>query len=79
MSPRYQSLNLIQRTVHTMFGFLVVLALMYCAVLLSLVFSVITEKQNILATRDLTSSLSILEAKYANTVASISDSTLSMN
>jgi hypothetical protein len=72
-------MNLIQRTVHTMFGSLIILALIYCAVLLSLVFSVITEKQNVLATRDLTSSLSILEAKYANTVSSITDSTLATN
>ncbi len=79
MSPRYQSITLVQRTVHTMFGSLIVLALIYCAILLSLVFSVISEKQNILATREMTSTLSILEAKYANTVASITDSTLSMN
>lgn len=62
-----------------MFGSLVVLALIYCVVLLSLVFSVIGQKQNTLATRDLTSSLSVLEAQYANTVASISDSTLALN
>jgi cell division protein FtsB len=79
MSPRYQSITLIQRTVHTMFGSLLVLALIYCVVLLSLVFSVITQKQNVLATRDLTSSLSALEARYANTVASINDTTLSIH
>jgi hypothetical protein len=79
MSPRYQSITLVHRTVHTMFGSLIVLALIYCVVLLSLVFSVIGQKQNTLATRDLTSSLSTLEAQYANTVGSINDSTLSLN
>lgn len=73
---RHQSLSLYERTVHTMFGTLVVLALVYCAVLLSLVFSVIERKQNDIASRDLTSELAGLEARYANTVASINDSVL---
>jgi hypothetical protein len=76
---RYQSITLFQRTVHTMFGTLVVLALIYCLVLLSLIFSVITEKQNLLAARDLTSQLSSLEGKYANAVSSINDATLAAN
>ncbi len=59
-----------------MFGTLVVLALVYCVVLLSLIFSVIERKQNIVASRDLSSQLSTIEASYANTVASISDTTL---
>lgn len=79
MSSRYQSITLFERTVHTMFGSLVVLALIYCVVLLSLIFSVIERKQNALAGRDLTSTLSALEAKYANSVASINDTTLLAN
>lgn len=79
MSSRYQTLTLVHRTVHAMFGSLIILAFIYCAILLSLVFSVIGQKQNILATRDLSSSLSVLEAKYANTVSSINDATLSVN
>jgi hypothetical protein len=59
-----------------MFGTLCILALVYCAVLLSLVFSVIERKQNTLASRELASSLAMLEATYANKVASISDSML---
>ena len=59
-----------------MFGTLCVLSLMYCIVLLSLVFSVIERKQNILASRDLTSQLSALEANYANQIASINETTL---
>ena len=79
MSPRYQSITLQRRTVHTMFGTLIVLALIYCVVLLSLIFSVIERKQNIIATRDLSSQLSMLEAKYANTVGSINDTVLASN
>ncbi len=79
MSPRYQSITLYERTVHTMFGALCLLALLYCAVLLSLVFSVIERKQNAITSRDLTSTLSMLEARYANSVASINDSTLALN
>lgn len=79
MIPRYHSLTLIERTVTTMLGTLVVLALVYCVVLLSLVFSVIERKQNVIAAKDLTSQLSSLEASYANKVASINDSTLAEN
>ena len=73
---RFQTHTLYERTVHTMFGTLALLALVYCLVLLSLVFSVIERKQNDIASRDLTSELASLEASYANTVASINDSTL---
>jgi hypothetical protein len=62
-----------------MFGTLIVLALVYCVVLLSLVFSVIERKQNALASRDLTSSLAALESKYANSIASINDAMLIVN
>ena len=79
MQPHYQSTTLYERTVHTMFGTVSVLALMYCIVLLSLVFSVIERKQNTLASRDLTSEVSALETQYANQVASINDSILATN
>lgn len=62
-----------------MLGTLVLLALVYCIVLLSLVFSVIERKQNTIAVKDLTSKLSSLEASYANKVASINDTTLAEN
>lgn len=76
MSPKYQLTTLQERTVHAMLGTLSVLALVYCVVLLSLVFSVIERKQNTIASRDLTSQLSALEANYANQLASINDSAL---
>ena len=59
-----------------MFGMLTLLALVYCVVLLSIVFSVIERKQNALAVRDLTSTLSALEVSYANQVSSINDNVL---
>jgi hypothetical protein len=62
-----------------MFGTVAVLALVYCIVLLSLVFSVIERKQNTLASRDLTSEVSALETQYANQVASINDNVLATN
>ena len=76
MPLHYKSITLYERTVHAMLGTFCVLALVYCVVLLSLVFSVIERKQNILASRDLTSQLSGLEANYANQIASINESTL---
>jgi hypothetical protein len=53
-----------------------VLSLVYAVVLLSLVFSVIERKQNTIASRDLGSELSALQANYANTVSSINDTVL---
>lgn len=76
MSPKYQSITLYERTVHAMFGTLSVLAIIYCVVLLSLIFSVIERKQNTIASRDLVSQLSALEANYANQLTSINESTL---
>lgn len=76
MSPKYQSITLYERIVHAMLGTLSVLALGYCIVLLSLVFSVIERKQNTLANRDLSSQLSALETNYANQLASINETTL---
>ena len=77
MNARYQqSITLYERTVHAMLGTLCILSLIYCVILLSLVFSVIERKQNILAGRDLTSQLSALEAGYANKISSINDSVL---
>jgi hypothetical protein len=60
-----------------MLGTLCVLALIYCAIILSLIFSVIERKQNTLASRDLSSTLSTLETKYANIVSSITEKDLS--
>ena len=62
-----------------MFATLCVLALIYCAIILSLVFSVIERKQNTIASRDLSSQLSTLETKYANIVSSITESDLAQN
>lgn len=79
MKNHYQTATLFERTVHAMFGSLLILALVYCVVLLSLVFSVIERKQNTVAIRDLTSTLSALEANYANTVSSINEEMLVAN
>ncbi len=79
MHLQHKTTTLYERTVHAMLGTLCVLALLYCIVLLSLVFAVIDRKQNTIASRDLSSSLSVLEAKYANIVSSISEKDLSLN
>lgn len=76
MNLQYTTKTFYERAVHTMAGTLCVLALMYCIVILSLVFSVIERKQNIIASRDLASRLSVLESKYANTVSSITENDL---
>jgi hypothetical protein len=76
MNLHYKTTTFYERAVHTMVGTLCVLALVYCIVLLSLVFSVIERKQNTIASRDLSSQLSTLEMRYANIVSSISESDL---
>lgn len=67
---------LYERTVHILAGTLCIFALVYCAIILSLVFSVIERKQNTIASRDLSSTLSALETEYATIVSSISESDL---
>lgn len=71
--------NLDERIIHTMAGTLAVLALVYVAVLLSLVFSVIERKQNMIAIKDASSLLSQLEGEYANSVSSITETELKDN
>lgn len=79
MNLQYKITNFYEKAVHSMLGILCVLALIYCAVLLSLVFSVIERKQNTIASRDLSSQLSSLETKYANIVSSITEKDLDTN
>lgn len=69
----------LHKIVHTMLFSLVLFALCYCAILLSLVFSVIERKQNTIASRDLTSQLSTLEMQYASKVAAIDEAKLFAN
>lgn len=76
MNLQYTTITFYERAVHTMLGTLCLLALVYCVILLSLVFSVIERKQNAILARDLSSTLSSLETKYANTVSSISETDL---
>lgn len=79
MNLQYKTTTLYERAVHLMLGTLVILALVYCVILLSLVFSVIERKQNTIASRDLSSQLSALETKYANIVSSITENDLLSN
>lgn len=76
---RYNQITLQERIVHTMLGTMAVLAIVYCAFLLSVVFSVIERKQNSLAVRDASSYLSTLEGQYSNAVSAIDDSILKEN
>lgn len=77
MHLTYKNLN--ERIIHTMAGTLTILALVYIAVLLSLIFSVIERKQNMIAVKDAASTLSQMEGEYANAVSSITETELSEN
>ena len=76
MNSQYKKTTFYERAVHTMVGTFCIVALVYCAVLISLVFSVIERKQNTITSRDLSSKLSSLETSYANVVSSISENDL---
>lgn len=77
MTPTRQTTHIFyQKIVHSMLVTLLALAILYCVILLSLVFSVIERKQNLLATKDLSSQVSALESRYANEVGSINDAVL---
>lgn len=73
---KLKSQTIEERIVHTMIGTVSLLVIVYCLVLLSLIFSVIERKQNILAIKDLTSDVSYLESGYANKISNINDKVL---
>jgi hypothetical protein len=72
----YKTITLQEKIVHSMLMTLAILAVVYCMVLLSLVFSVIERKQSLSISKDLSSELSTLEQSYDNEVARISDTVI---
>ncbi len=72
----YKTMTLRERIVNTMLVTFVVLVVVYGMILLSLVFSVIERKQALASTKDIISSLSSVETKYASTIANINDTVL---
>lgn len=76
MSLKFSTTSLYERSVHVLIGTFFVTIFAYCLVLLSLVFSVIERKQNVLAIRELRSELTTYETNYANQLSSITDAKL---
>ena len=72
----YKATNLQERIVNSMILTVLVLVLIYCVVLLSLVFSVIERKQALASTKDLVSQLSTVEMQYSNEITKINDTVL---
>jgi predicted PurR-regulated permease PerM len=72
----YKATNLQERIVNSMILTVCVLALVYCCILLSLVFSVIERKQALAETKDLVSTLSSVESQYSNEITKINDTVL---
>lgn len=73
----YKTMTLRERIVNSMLATIAVLAVAYCLILISLVFSVIDRKQALSSTKDLVSKLSAVETSYANEIAKINDAMLS--
>lgn len=65
-----------QKTVQGLFSLFCLLCIVYCVVLVSIVFSVIERKQSTLASTNLTNQLMETENKYADTLATLDDDTL---
>lgn len=72
----HKTLSLEERIVNTMLLTLLVLALGYCAILLSLVFSVIARKEAVASTKDVASELSSVESEYGSKITAINDQML---
>lgn len=73
---KYHTQTKEEKLINTMIVTVLLLVVVYAIVLLSLVFSVIERKQNLLAIKDLTSKVSYLESNYANEISSINDTIL---
>ncbi|MDQ5962454.1 MAG: hypothetical protein QG653_261 [Patescibacteria group bacterium] len=73
----YKTMTFRERIVNSMLVTMAVLMVLYCLILLSIVFSVIERKQAISQTKDLISTLSSIEGSYANEISKINDSVLS--
>jgi hypothetical protein len=69
--------NIIEKGVHTLLTVFGLLCIAYLIVLLSIVFSVIERKQNILATSSIGTDLMRVENSYASTLSTLDDKALS--
>lgn len=68
--------HLQQKLVHGLFSLFATLCIVYCCILVAIVFSVIERKQVNLASTDLTNQLMQAENHYATEVASIDETTI---
>ncbi len=73
---KFKTQTIEERVVHTMLTTIFILALVYCVILLSIVFSVIERKQNLISIKDLTSQISYLENTYGGEIAKIDNTFL---
>ncbi len=62
-----------KKVVHALFATLIIGILLYVLVLISIIFSVIERKKNLLAIRDLSSGMSTLEVNYLNEVSAVNN------
>jgi hypothetical protein len=76
---KFKTQTMEERVVHAMLSTIFVLALVYCAVLLSIVFSVIERKQDLITIKDLTSQISYLENDYVGEIAKVDNAFLKEN
>jgi hypothetical protein len=73
---KLNSISLQEKTIHAMILLFITLVIIYCAILISIVFSVIERKQNMISSVNLSSQLSSVENKYSDEIASIDNNFL---
>lgn len=65
----YNTIDIQEKSVKLLLAIIFVLVAVYCSLLISVVFSVIEQKQNNIASINISSNLTTLENKYASKIA----------
>ncbi len=70
---KYNTITIQERAAQSLLVGILVLAAIYCVLLISIIFSVIEQKKNNVASIDITSQLTSIENKYASQIALLDD------
>lgn len=70
---KHNTTSIQEMTAHSLLLAILVLAAIYCALLISIIFSVIEQKKNNIASTDLSSKLTSIENKYSTQIATLNE------
>lgn len=74
---KYNTTTIQERTAQSLLLMVILLALVYCGLLISIVFSVIEQKKNNISSVAISSKLTTIENKYSSQIALLNDSKIS--